>query len=652
VVGYSIAIAGCYLAGYLVPGSLNWGFHFLGFLPTWCCVLYFVCISVAILAGMKGIPPGFIRSAANLLHRRPREFLVVLIMLVISCGIVLRIRIPLLGDGFYLVRNYVEAFRGVAPLYPRDEPLATGYFSLILGTTGMQTFQQFLDAFLVADLLLAAGFVINVFMIVRTIYSESSARFVALLFLLVLPYMQLFFGYVEIYSAVLFAVSLHLNISLLCLHRKISFLFVPISLLVAVLTHYLALLLLPSLLLLTFLQWKGHRRKEIVFGYGVALSSLLLLLALINFNVEDYYSWVPYSHFLSIVEPGSGMEKSSEAYTLFSPYHVVDIANLLILLCPAALFLIATSVRSFRKNVLHDSTGKYLLSATLPPGIFLCLVKFDLGAARDWDVFTPYVFILALFAVWMHLGRGDSVELKPITMIILVTAIHTFLYIYFNTTRDQGIRRYQTFFDKRVLPQVGYYNATLFLSQYYHQIKNPDEPVVLWHRYVDAFPGDPRGYLNVINNYDRNDEHAAPEIMETYERWQQNDSGNAMMKEEFATFCLDAGNRYFSQNKFSEAQRYYRKLLSLDTMNPRAYNNLGSVYAQQEKYDEAVTWFRRAISLDSTYSDAYYNLGIAMIDNRVRGDGINLIVRAAQLGNNRARQELQERGIRWRDGLR
>ena len=251
-IGYSLALTGLHLIGCAFPGSLNWGFHFLGFLPAWHCALYIAAVILTILFVVKGTSDQLIAAIAHRMAQRPLRFFFVIVFLFVTCGVVFRIHIPLLGDGFYLVRNYVEAYRGIAPLYPRDEPLATYYFSAILGATGTSTFQQFLNAFLIGDLLLAIGFLINVFMIVRTLFVSGVARLLAVCFLLSPAYMQLFFGYVETYAVVLFALSFYINISVLYLYDKISFSPVPFSFLLTTLTHYLALLLLPSLLLLTY----------------------------------------------------------------------------------------------------------------------------------------------------------------------------------------------------------------------------------------------------------------------------------------------------------------------------------------------------------------------------------------------------------------
>ena len=147
-------VVALYLLGALFPGSLNCGFHFLGFLSWQYSVLYVaVAIWIAVFV-VTGSQEELIGRIAGIFTASPLKFLGGTVVTLVAFGILLRVQAPLLGDSFYLLKNYLESSRGTSPLFPRDEPLATYYFSSLLSILGATTFKGYLRAFLAADLLL------------------------------------------------------------------------------------------------------------------------------------------------------------------------------------------------------------------------------------------------------------------------------------------------------------------------------------------------------------------------------------------------------------------------------------------------------------------------------------------------------------------
>src|SRR6266581_1316108 len=133
--------------GFFYPGSLNWGYHFLGFLPPLYITVYIIVAVGCLWFSLTGKTEGLISVLANFMVKKPGQFLALLIAIFTIVAVALKISAPLLGDSFYLVKNYADAFRGMAPLYPRNEPLATYYFSVILNVLGSSTYAQFMRGF-------------------------------------------------------------------------------------------------------------------------------------------------------------------------------------------------------------------------------------------------------------------------------------------------------------------------------------------------------------------------------------------------------------------------------------------------------------------------------------------------------------------------
>lgn len=631
----------------LLPPGLTWGFHEFHFLPVGFLFLYLLLIGLAIILTIRRTMLQVLTPAAELMERRPVAFLLVTVFLLTCCAIWFRVRVPLLGDSFYIIKNYFEAFRGIAPLYPRNEPLATYFFSIVLGWQDISTYQKFLDGFLIADLLLGMGFILNVFGIIRLAVTDPMNRFLGFVFLLAFPYVQLFFGYVEVYAVVLFALSLYLLILLLCFQGKLPFFVPAITFLFLVLVHYLSLLLLPSLVYLAIIEYQRKGMRPIVPGVAAGIIIIVGLLVGINFEYERFSSWVPHSHVLSLAEPTDPVEVYSQPYTLLSMYHFIDLANYLILMAPGAIFLLVVGIRAGTTALWKDDIVRILLLAGLPVFAFWGVVKYDLGAARDWDVFASFFLIVGLLSFLIFVTSAVKQSHRIILLICMVTLINSMVYWYVNSSVEPTIARYKSLLDRRVMSQGNYYGAILQLSLYYHQVKNYSEPVALWNQYVGLFPDDDRGYAGIINNIRRNGEGTHEIILTSFERWRTAAPHSELMKEKYSGYCLETGNEFYQRDDLVSAANCYERILLLDPARPKAFNNLGSVYAQQRQYRRAIEMFHRAIDLDSSYADAYYNLGNAYIDSGDPSSGITCMRQSAQLGNSIAQRELQDRRLTW-----
>jgi tetratricopeptide (TPR) repeat protein len=62
------------------------------------------------------------------------------------------------------------------------------------------------------------------------------------------------------------------------------------------------------------------------------------------------------------------------------------------------------------------------------------------------------------------------------------------------------------------------------------------------------------------------------------------------------------------RRKTEEAQRLYRRVLTIDAGHVQAMNNLGVIYMSQNKQRQAIDLFNKAILLKKDYVDPYYNL--------------------------------------------
>ncbi|MBI1805399.1 MAG: tetratricopeptide repeat protein [Ignavibacteriae bacterium] len=638
------AFVGLQLVGYFFPTSFTWGFHSFGFLPAW---LFITAIAVALFAviilSTADVVP-FVRRLAGYFDAHPVLMLVLMIGSFAGLAIFFRIEAPLLGDGFFLVKNFSDAFHGTAPLYFRDEPIATVYFWIIFNIIGVpMTYTEFLHGFLIADLVLGVSFVVISYFTLKISIADPTARLLGSLLVLVLPSMQLFFGYVETYPVVLVALSSYILTAAICIRRDKYFTLAAIAFLLMALTHYMTVVLLPSLLFLAYREYRQRGLKAVLTGFGVLAAVFVGILVAINFDVSQYYSYVPHHHYLSLTQPTDPANAESQAYTLLSPFHVLDLANLLVLIALPALFLLFLAAL---KGTLHGIFGtdlkRFAAAALVPILLVLIVIKFDLGAARDWDVFASYAFLAILLAILLVSETTDQLTVRFWALAIILTLLQSVSYWSVNAKADATLARYEALLDTRTVSQGSYYTASLHRAQYYRQIKNDSLAIESWKRFNKLFPNDLRGYENLITGWTQGGHAKIEEMINTYEQWLSHTSNDTSLRIVYRNFCLNLGNAYFKQDDLGDAARFYGKAISIDSFYANAHNNLGSVYAQQGNIDHAITQYKQAIALNPMYGEAYYNLGNTYNDRGNKKLAHEYFQKAAQLNVAEAESLLQE----------
>jgi len=636
--------AGVELLGYFFPSSLTWGFHSFAYLPVWFLVAFvLIAVGTAVLLGRLD-PEPVIRRIAGFSDAHTAIFLTAVTVLVLGVAVAFRIEAPLLGDGFFLVKNFSDAFHGTAPLYFRGEPLATAYFWIMFVIVGVPaTYREFLQGFLIADCILAVAFILISYWILKLLVSDSRFRLLGFFLILSLPSMQLFFGYVETYAVVLVALSLYVFASVRSVMKGASFTLAAVAFLLMALTHYLTIVLFPSLLFLAFREYRRSGWKRVISGFGVMFGLFFVLLVAINFDVSPYYFSVPHDHYLSMSPPADQANAESQAYTLFSIFHFIDLANLAVLiLLPAILLLIFALFERRSPGTLANDVVRFLAAAFVPVLCVLFVIKFDLGAARDWDVFAPYAFLAALAAIAMMAHAIDRLAIRYWTLIVLLTAFHAAAFWSINSDAAATLARDNALLDTHTVSLASYYAASLHRSQYYLQEKQDSLAIESWKRFNRTFPDDLRGYQNLINGWTQGGHAKVEEITTTYEQWLSRAPSDTTLKLVYRNFCLNLGNAYFKTNALTDAARFYEKAISIDPAYPNAHNNLGSVYAQEGRTDSAIEQYRHAITLNPFYGEAFYNLGNALSDKGEVKRAHEYYQKAAQLNVAEAKALLQK----------
>ncbi len=658
-------LAALHLAALFLPPGLTWGFHFLEFLGPVHVAAYALLVALLVAAVRTGRIDPVVDRLGAACRDRATLFFTASLALFVAAGFAFRIDVPLLGDSWFLVTNFAGALRGTEEILPRHEPLATYYLSFVIGLFGVKTYQGFLTAFFAGGMVLGAGFLGTTFAATRLLFPEHRERAIAWLTVCSLPCLVLFFGYVETYAVVLFALSLYTLAGALYLRGRVPFVVPAVAFLLQALTHYLTVLTLPGLCYLAWIGLRRGKRNDVALGVGFSCVAFLLILIAIGFDVADYVSQVPHKHYLPLFTPDDQVERYSSPYTLFSPFHFLDLANLSLLLLAPAIGMVVVRF-AMRRSISPGGTGGtgetsgartanpargdtlipppsdsewFLLACVLPVALFGFVAKFDLGTARDWDVLGPYSFLFVLLALaWWFRRIPPPASTRILSVITLGTLLNGLLWWSVVGSDSPAVDRFRTLMDHRLNGQGGMYSASLYLSRYYRQMgRGSEESAELWLQYLLRYPGDIRAYRNVLTN---TKEEGATAAADKIRGWSQAFNRNPLTDATMVTLALEWGNAALAENRDTDAELFFEAALDVDKRNAPAWNNLGTVHARREEYAAAAAMFNQAVELDPIFADAWFNLGRAWLATGRSTEARQAFSESARLGNRSARSLL------------
>ncbi len=664
--------------GFFVPSGLLWGFHFLGFLPPYVFVITMVAGVAGLFVTYKGLSEQLFDTVLKFVEERPILFLSLTCGLFIIVATLLRVRVPLLGDSFILLNNYEFTFNGDHSLNLFRSPLAFGYFYAFANIFNTPVFPQILDAFLVGELLLGIVFIISTFFITRVLFENIREQVFSFCFLLILPYMQLFFGYAELYAIVLTTLSLFILLSLLYLKGKIPFYLLPPVYVLLYLANYLNIILLPALLFTGYLEFKNG--KKLTLLYGLLLSGLVVAIALafVQFDVQRFLQSKESGHWLSFSqEPGDQFQ----AYPIFSVYHFTDLLNITILLGGGAVFFVSTIFYRKGSNTNLDAITGFFISVTLLFLGFIAVVKLDLGFASDWDISAPYFFVLNVFALRLFFQSDIGEKIRSGIYIAVASLLISFSWFLLNSGIEPPLQRTEVLLDRRITSPSGVYQSMFHTSMYYHHTKQYNKQIDVWKRYTAMNPKEVRGLQNLAKSCYEGGELYDSLSVQTYERLLILDTTRSRHRIDYANFLAERGLMNYHRKGFTTAERQLKQALTvnpnltsaynnlaslfLDTqrpdssidlckkaisMNPSytlSYHNLANAYAQKSELDSAIYFYQKAISIDEKYIPAYENMSRAYYRKGDRVLAMETLREAARLGSKTAQSLLSMSGLQW-----
>ena len=108
------------------------------------------------------------------------------------------------------------------------------------------------------------------------------------------------------------------------------------------------------------------------------------------------------------------------------------------------------------------------------------------------------------------------------------------------------------------------------------------------------------------------------------------------------SFIRAIGDTYYDLNNLSKSIEWYQKGLEIDGNNTIMLNNLAYTYNLMGKHQKAIETAMKAIDIDSDWANPYRHVAIAYEAIEDMNKAIEYYIRSAELGNEKAKQWLEE----------
>jgi Tfp pilus assembly protein PilF len=598
------ALLHAYAAAY--PGALNWGVHIGAFFDGLLRFLLPLLLALATIPKIQQTALAAVQRTADrasrLFERSP-----VIVTTVVCIGLAAlfwfaRQRLYFLGDGFLILRTltHITDSAEVVVAY-RNEPLSGWLvWNLYRLFAWLDVPSAAERAFQFINIALGVGCVLLVAWFARMTGAHRYNRWLAALFILAAGSSQLFFGYVEHYTATYFGILLYVIAAARYINGRSSLLDAAAAMGLLTAFHLGMLALLPAFLYLCVLEARRRKMLTVLLSlalFGVVAAALLLLS---GYTVQTFIANLREGggHLVPLSDPSTIWQ----SYTMFSLWHVVDLANLHLLVAPFALIAAILFVVTQRAKLGSAGPLWWFLSIAACGGIaFTFLANAKLGLSRDWDLFSVFLLPLILLAAYGW-GKFYSEERRLWMGVILATVLHSACWVVLNATSEPALLRYQSLQDTRLWSRGAVANASEELAIFYRDRKEYDRALIFFDKFVEQDPWNARIWVSIskVHNVLGNKEKVQYSLEQAVRR-----------KVTMVDPYIDLAAIYLDQQRYEEARHLTVTALEMRPHSAPALNNMGVVIAQTEgDWKRALQYFAEAADRDSTLADAFLNAGL------------------------------------------
>jgi general stress protein CsbA len=576
-----------------IPLNSMWGINHLAFLSGgWWWVFAVVMSAMVVLTLLREPTPQLdrlIEWTSDFLFKRgvwPKVGVATACMILFW---VCRTPTHFLGDGYTLLGGLGKEG---AYIVKWTDPGAVLLIRLFQSISGVYTKTSALVTFQVLSVVSGWIVVFNAFAISRYLSSENRSRLLALIGILSSGTILLFCGYVELYPPLWLLASTFFVFALRYLRGRGGPLPLLMMLAATCAVHLQALVLLPGVAY-AILNREYHEKRGIRFGRGLGL--IILGTVMCGFAA---YVWL-YStriEFETIFLPLFRGRPRSPEYAVFTLQHMLDIANLILLIYPLILPFIVLAIRTKGEDQ-RDSVRTTLWLFAGGSSLFLVLVDPVLGLGRDWDLFSLTVLPLMLVVLFQaRRGMAKLVSRKVVTF-ALVGWFIAGSYVLMNTDVSTT--------ENRIHELLRYYGTKnrsgwSILSNYYREAGNRSRRHDIATEMGNYFPEDTL-LVRAYDLFDQGDYRGA-----------RNLAHQLVLLDPFrGDYYQILANAQGKLQEFDSSETNYGIAIRLIPYNAMIKNELGQVYLSERKYGEAESMFRRILDYDPSLTMVSEGLALA-----------------------------------------
>ncbi len=593
-----------HLYGMWFPSAINWGFHQMAFLPP---VYSYLAITLMLMLGFGSIQQNLIGQLERMpvmLARGKKYIWPVLLLLAAGIFWIGRERVFLYGDSYMVSELLRRSTFDVMARYYRNEPLAGFLEWNVLSILHAFDREAGSDlALQMISVICGITSIIILMKLAKLLAHDFVDRTLFLGFVIASGGTLLFFGHVENYPPYYAALLAYSTAGVGYILRRVSLIFPSLLFGVLVPFHFGALIFVPSLVMLFLIGYSRGEYRSITAGGLAVLVTITMLLWLCHYSLQNFLHVLTEggAHLLSPYR----VTGNWQAYTLFSPYHILEIMNLAVMLSFFAPLLLFTRLGpGNRKGLLRDPGALFFLIMAAGGLCFIFLMNTDLGMSIDWDLMSGFYLPLILCGafIWMRSPLAPDVRRQVFIAVTCATAIHTALFAAMNLSTGLAASRYSVLPDQRLWGKNAILGSAERLALYYDQEGDLREALHFYNRYIDIDSTNERILSNIADLYQRlGDEKRMTAYLEK--------AVQRGTEEPRVYFVL--AEAYRAQNRADEAYTMDIRGLALDSTYPEANLHVGLYLARDRKeYGEALRYFTRAAVMDTTSGAAYYYAGL------------------------------------------
>lgn len=545
------------LLPFLMPGARLWGFNHLLFLPPFSLYAY---LAGGIIVLALFTPPLnrkceriFSLIADGLFSGRFHIKWGVITAIALIVFWMMRIPIGLLGDGYSQIYNIGGDLPVVFKWSDFGAIKVIHFISYLLPFSGIELGKY---SYGLVSVLSGTATLMFYGLLTREFVEENVNRLFILLMLIFSGSLLLFFGYIENYPVIWPLIVGYLYFAIRFLKGKNNLLLPTIFILMALVLHLQVLFFLSSYAGLVLVRGSGQKlyRKQMV---NIWRALTIIFVIGLSIFIWKYYDSASFRLFFMPFIARAPMPH----YSLFSPSHILDMINEMLLLIPLLPIFLFLGWRRLRQ-VLTMKTVHFLAVFALGGLIFLFVIEPKLGMGRDWDLFSlcglaPLLILSFVYSTSSGIGNRFYLQLSLLALLLISP------YFAVNLSSQPSISRFEYLLDlDEPRSRAGYDQ----LGQYWLDVGDTTKAISLKDRANARFPAIGLSYR-----------------------------------------AIDLAN----QGRTEEAIILADSMLALDPYSVEAINMSGWINLKMGNYQKAINILETAVEIEAYNPIVLYNLALA-----------------------------------------